>query len=233
MNRVLIIVEGPTERAVVEQVLAPHFGERGLSLHAKVLGKPGHKGGIRNFDAVRKEVTALLNQERRSFVSTFFDYYGLPATWPGINEARGRTGREKAGAVETAMLENLRSMRVESESLNRFLPYVQMHELEALLFSDPRIMANTFEMPALASSFTEIVRECGECEEIDDNPETAPSRRIARLFPGYRKGGSLTAHAPIIAKRIGLNAIRQACPHFNGWMERLERLETEGCQPCL
>ena len=224
MNRVLIIVEGPTERAVVEQVLALHFGERNLSLHAKVLGKPGHKGGIRSFEAARKEVSALLNQERRSSVSTFFDYYGLPATWPGINEARGKAAQEKARIVEAAMSENIRSILVESDNLNRFLPYVQMHELEALLSANPKVMASAFERPNLASSFNEVVRQCGECEEIDDNPDTAPSRRIARLFPGYRKGGSLIAHAPIIIKRIGVETVRQACPHFNSWLAKLEAL---------
>ncbi len=224
MNRVLIIVEGPTERAVVEQFLAPHFGERNLSLRAKVLGKPGHKGGIRSFDAVRKEVSALLNQEGRSFVSTFFDYYGLPPTWPAINQARGKSAQEKARIVETAMWENVRSILLDSVNLNRFLPYVQMHELEALLFSNPKVMADEFERPSLASSFSQIVRQCRECEEIDDNSETAPSRRIAKLFPGYRKGGSLIAHAPIIIKRIGLDAVRQACPHFSDWLGKLERL---------
>jgi hypothetical protein len=99
-----------------------------------------------------------------------------------------------------------------------------MHELEALLFSSPEAMAGAFENPGLALSFSEIVRQCGECEEIDDNPDTAPSRRIAKLFPGYRKGGSLLAHAPIIAKRIGLEGIRSACPHFNSWLAKLEAL---------
>jgi hypothetical protein len=86
-------------------------------------------------------------------------------------------------------------------------------------------MASTFESPSLSSSFAEIVRQCGECEEIDDKSETSPSRRIARLFPAYRKGGSLIAHAPIIAKRIGLDAIRQACPHFNAWRGGFDRYD--------
>ncbi|SPE57894.1 conserved hypothetical protein [Verrucomicrobia bacterium] len=224
MNRVLIVVEGPTERAVIERVLAPHFGEHALALHAKVVGKPGHKGGIRNFESVRKEVMALLRQERRSFVSTFFDYCGLPENWPGVNQARGRPAPEKARIVESSMLESLRSVLGESKDVARFVPYVQMHELEALLFSSTNVMASTFERQDLASAFAEIVSQCGGCEEINDKSETAPSRRIASLFPAYRKGSGLTAHAPIIVKRIGLNAIRQACPHFSDWMARLEKL---------
>lgn len=226
MNRVLILVEGSTERAVVEQGLAPYFGERNLSLHAKVLGKPGHKGGIRNFDAVRREVAALLRQERGSYVSTFFDYYGLPAAWPGLDQARGGTAQDKARIVETAMATDLHSILAGLDSPGRFLPYVQMHELEALLFSDPAEMARAFGQPSLVDSFSEIVRQCGACEEIDDNPNGAPSRRIASLFPGYRKGRSLNAHAPRIIKGIGLDGVRRACPHFNSWLVRLEALES-------
>jgi hypothetical protein len=74
MHRVLTVVEGFTERTIVEQTFASYLGSRGVSLHAKVIGKPGHKGGVRNFDAVRKEILALLKQERASHVGTFFDY---------------------------------------------------------------------------------------------------------------------------------------------------------------
>ena len=113
----------------------------------------------------------------------------------------------------------------EADEINRFLPYIQMHELEALLFSSPRVMAAAFERPDLAFTFAEIVRQCGACEEINDKSETAPSRRIAELYPAYRKGSSAHAHAPIIAKRIGLATLREACPHFDAWMTTLERLE--------
>jgi hypothetical protein len=224
MNRVLILVEGPTERAVVEQVFAPYFGPRSLWLYARVVGKPGHKGGIRSFEAVRKEVSALLNQESNSLVSTFFDYYGLPATWPGIKEARGRTATEKARIVESAMRDELRKIVWESVNLDRFLPHIQMHELETLLFANPQIMASAFEQPDLESPFAEIVRQCGSCEEINDDPESAPSKRILQLFPAYRKGSSINAHAPIITRRIGVDAIRQACPHFSEWIRKLENL---------
>lgn len=224
MNRVLVLVEGQTERAIIEQVLAPHFGTHGLSLHAKLLGKPGHKGGIRAFDAVRTEALALLRQEPRSFVSTFLDYYGLPASWPGIGDARGKAAQEKARIVEVAMHESVRQRLVDPGHLRRFLPCVQMHELEALLFVDPKLMAEGFERPDLAEILAEIVQACGECEEINDHPETAPSRGIVRLFPSYRKGASLIAHAPIIARRIGLGAMRRACPHFNAWLTKIENL---------
>ena len=43
--RVLVLVEGPTERAIVDNVFAPSLGSRSVFLYPRVVGKPGHKGG--------------------------------------------------------------------------------------------------------------------------------------------------------------------------------------------
>jgi len=55
-------------------------------------------------------------------------------------------------------------------------------------------------------------------EEINERPEFAPSKRIADLFPAYKK----TLHGTTTAARIGLDQIRKECPHFNDWMNKLE-----------
>src|SRR5687767_12151677 len=144
MHRVLTVVEGFTERTVVEQTFAPYLGARSLSLHAKVIGKPGHKGGIRSFEAVRKEILALLRQERNSHVSTFFDYYGLPENWPGLLQAKGKTALEIATIVEKEMSSEVQSKMNPSEDPSRFITYVLMHVCDALLFSVPGVMAIVF-----------------------------------------------------------------------------------------
>jgi hypothetical protein len=224
MRRVLTVVEGFTERTIVEQTFAPYLGAKGLSLHAKVIGKPGHKGGIRSFEAVPKEILALLKQERDSHVSTFFDFYGLPGNWPGTGQTEGKKAREMAAVVEAAMRADVSSKMDSSDDVSRFVPYIQMHELEALLFSDTKILAGGLERPDLEAQFQGIIQECGECEEINDQEATAPSKRIERLFPGYCKGSGIRAHAPIIARRIGVDRLRKACPHFDEWMTALEAL---------
>ena len=111
-----------------------------------------------------------------------------------------------------------------SDDPSRFVPYVQMHETEALLFSDTSIMASGFERPDLQASLDRILQECCECEEINDHQATAPSKRIEKVFPAYRKGSGIRAHAPIILKRIGVDRLRSACPHFNEWIATLEGL---------
>ena len=57
-----------------------------------------------------------------------------------------------------------------------------------------------------------------EKEEINERPQFAPSKRIQALFPAYKK----TLHGPTAAARIGQDRIRAQCPHFDGWIGRLE-----------
>ena len=228
MHRVLIVVEGTTERAIIQQTIAPYLGTSNLSLQPKVVGKPAHKGGVRNFESVRSDILDLLKQERASYVSTFFDFYGLPQSWPGATLSKGRKTTEIAEIIESTMFRDIASRLGNSFNPTRFVPYVQMYELEALLFADPSVMASVFEREELRPQFERIVQDCGGCEEIDDGATTAPSKRIENLFPGYRKGSGATAHAPIIAGRIGVDSLRKACPHFSAWIANLERIGTAG-----
>ena len=57
-------------------------------------------------------------------------------------------------------------------------------------------------------------------EDINDNSETAPSKRLVRVFPNYSK----RLHGPLVAARIGLPRIRPECPRFADWLDRVERL---------
>ena len=223
MSRVLILVEGPTERAIVEHVFAPVLGGKGLFLFPRVVGKPGHKGGNK-FATVRRELKALYHQEPNSIVTMLFDYYGLHDDWPGLKEAKGKTPYEIPGLIEPAIAETVALAIGRTFRPGRFIPYIQLHEIESLLFAGPGEMARVFQQPGLESRFAGIVHECGGCELINDNPITAPSKRIQRLFPGYRKGSSVNAHAYRIAQHIGLERIRRQCPHFNEWITKLEQL---------
>jgi hypothetical protein len=228
MTRVLALVEGATEKAVFDSIIAPHLGMQGVFVYARIVGKPGHKGGIRSFKSVLRELTALIKQEPESIVTTFFDYYGLPGDWPGIRDFRGQKSNEIADTIETAIADVVIKQFNNSFNPKHFIPYIQMYELESLLFSEPEEMSETFGYPEFQEIFEKIVEDCGGCEEINDNPRSHPSKRIETLYPLYKKGQSDLTHAPRIAKKIKINPIREACPHFNKWLTQLERLSNEG-----
>lgn len=228
MTRVLALVEGSTEKAVINSLIAPYLGIRRVFVFARIVGKPGHKGGIRSFKSVLKELTALIKQEPESIITTFFDYYGLPSDWPGIQNFTGRKSNEIADTIETAISDVVIKQFDNSFNPKHFIPYIQMYELESLLFSGPEEMSETFGHPEFQETFEKIVKECGGCEEINDDPQSSPSKRIQTHYPSYIKGQSDLAHAPRIAKKIRINRIREACPHFNDWIARLEKVSNEG-----
>jgi len=151
------------------------------------------------------------------------DYYGMPAAqektkaWPGREQAASLPFAMKADSVESELS---REIQAELGDARRFIPFVLMHEFEALLFSDCERFAHAIVQPKLAPKF-QAIRDEFECpEEINDSPKTHPSQRIICLFPEYQK----PLHGNIAVLEIGLERIRAECPHFGAWLERLENL---------
>ena len=229
MTRLLVHVEGQTEEQFVNELLAPHlysFGFTGIS--ARLVGNSrqrSRRGGTKAWSTVRKEIANHLKEDPGCLATTMVDYYGMPETgpkaWPGrLQAARQGSSSEKAKTVEDALSKDLAKKMGSGFDQGRFIPYVAMHEFEALLFSDCAGFGQGIERPELTPEFQKIRDQFASPEEIDDSPDTAPSTRVEELVPGYQKPymGSLAA------LQIGLNAIRSACPHFQRWLEILERL---------
>ena len=102
----------------------------------------------------------------------------------------------------------------------RFVPYLMMHEFEAMLFSDCAGFGAAIGRQDLTSRFQQIRNEFASPEEIDDSPTQAPSKRVEALVAGYQK--PLLGIFAVMA--IGLPRIREECPVFSGWLSHLENL---------
>lgn len=223
MSRIILVVEGETEQAVVREVIAPRLVVKDVFLTAALVGKLGHKGGVRSFQKVRKDIVRLLRQETDTRIGTFFDYYALPSDWPGLADSKTQSGIQKAITVEASMAKDVAAAMGPDFQCRRFIPYIQLHETEALLFADPNCMAEAFENGRLAEHFAAILAEFGnDCEMIDDGPTTAPSKRIQAVYPKYQKGKGLNAHAPLILTSIGIQRLCDTCRHFGKWYGILE-----------
>ena len=166
-----------------------------------------------------RDILDDLLQDQGAIVTTMVDYYRLPGSWPGRTDAATKqTVGERAATVEEAVLEQI-VVSLSNFDPKRFVPYVVMHEFEALLFSDPDRFAEGIGVPALASSFHGIRGQFATPEHIDDSPETHPSKRVTNLLRGYRK----PRMGLLAAQSIGLDTIRRECPLFDQWMVRLEQ----------
>jgi hypothetical protein len=126
--------------------------------------------------------------------------------------------RARADAVEGAVSNDISVELGEAFDQQRFIPYVVMHEFEGLLFSDPARFANGIGKPALASQLQVIRDGFFTPEEINDSPETAPSKRVKQLYASYQK----PLMGILAAEEIGLAAIRSECPLFDNWVKQLE-----------
>ena len=214
---IFVIAEGPTEQKFVKELLAPHMAGQGVYLTAIILHKPGQKGGDVKFARVRNDIERQLKQRSDTFLTLFIDYYGIKSDWPDESKLQ-LTHTRKAEVINSATAKEVERLFPERDRLRRFIPYVSMHEIEALYFSDPARIAS--ELGVRQSSVDAILAECGEPESINDHSATAPSKRLERLNERFKK----TSTGINIAKAIGIPKMRSACPLFNKWLEQLEKL---------
>lgn len=216
---VYIIVEGQTEQTFVREVLAPEMGHMGIFLHPALIGKPGRKGGDVRFERAKGDIGRVMRQRSDTYISTMFDYFRLDPNWPGnVNIQGNPTAIEKAERIEKETFVKIKELFPEHNVEGRFIPYIEMHEFEALLFSEASILAK--KIGVSKSKIEDILQEFGEPEEINDGPDTAPSKRLISLKSGYRK----VAMGKTISETIGIPTIRKKCPHFDSWITRLEKI---------
>jgi hypothetical protein len=214
------IVEGKTEQIFIQTILGPYLAQNAIYMTPIIVSKPGQKGGDVKFARVKNDIELHLKQRPDTFLTLLVDYYGIKNDWPGLEEAKKQsTPLNKASAINTATKNRVNDLFGDYQSDRRFIPYIAMHEFEAMLFSQPEILAEQIQVPL--TKIEEILTECGEPEKIDDNPHSAPSKRLEDLSSRFKKITTGIA----IAKAIGLIKIREQCPAFNRWLTEIEGLK--------
>jgi len=206
-----VLCEGPTESNFVVRVLAPHL--RG---QFRVHARPENLGGVKRFEKLRNAIKAEVGRSRaHQFVTTMIDLYALP-DYPGDPQAEGVRGASRAARIEATMSRDLPS--------GQFIPYIQVLEFEALMFVDLEQLVPAFPEGEAAGAVKSLRSSQGDLapEDIDDGPTTAPSKRLIRVIPAYKKLKPIIG--PTIAAAVGLARLREACPHFHQWISRLEGL---------
>ncbi|MFU3311917.1 DUF4276 family protein [Pseudomonas sp. DC3200b2] len=220
MIRVHVICEGQTEEMFVNEMLTPVFFPKGIQLVPALVGKPGHKGGNFKFERLQADVKNRLLGDRTAYCTTFFDYYGLPQGFPGKDTLAAHADiRDKAAAVQDAMVDELIRL-IGQDSMRRFIPFVQMYEYEALLFSDPDAFAIGVDRISLNQHLKAISAQFESPEHINNSPVTAPSKRIEALMADYQK----PLMGTLAALEVGLDVMRAKCALFNDWLTRIESL---------
>lgn len=216
MKRIIIVCEGETEQEFCKDVLQPHFLSRNILIEHPTIKKSG--GGIVAWESLKKQIDNHLKQDSTAFVTTFIDYYGINGKlkFPKWDESKDIVDKnERLSFLEQSMKELIGS------SFNyRFIPYIQLHEFEGLLFNNMEVF-NAQIAPNEFRNYDKLVKTIQEYpnpELINDGKTTAPSKRLQNLIIGYNK----PVYGSILADSIGLPRIRAKSPRFNNWITTLE-----------
>ena len=221
--RLNFIVEGQTEERFVNTVLRDHFADQSIVAVAHCVTTRRerraehlrYRGGLTTYRHARDDIHRWVREDggRDARFTTMFDLYKLPANFPGYAAAaKAPDPYVRVGILEAALSEAIGD--------RRFVPYIQLHEFEGLLFADPQKLDTQFpDRPSAIQQLVETARVVDSPELVDDGPTTAPSKRISAAIPEYesRKASA----GPIVAAKIGLPVLQTQCRHFREWLERL------------
>ncbi|MDH4084390.1 MAG: DUF4276 family protein [Nitrospira sp.] len=183
--RLYVTAEGQSERKFAEEVLRPHLATYYIDVRARVVltnRKLGKRGGIIDYGKIRGDLHRLMQEDPQSDArfTTMIDLYALPNQFPGWTEAKKLTHpQDRISKLEESLKADFPD--------RRFLPYIQLHEFEALLYCDlsqlkKRLSGSEAGLRKLEHEVKDIPPE-----EIDEGATTAPSKRIIRYVPTYEK----------------------------------------------
>lgn len=214
MKRLIIICEGATEQAFCNDVLRDYFLTKDILIEAPTIKHSN--GGIVAWDTLKKQIIKHLN-EGNCTVSLLVDYYRIRDSYhfPGWMESNGIANLYD----RMHYLFEQMALDMDEAQRPRFIPYIQLHEFEGLLFSDISVFPRNFTKEQL--DFPQLERAVNDFktpEEINNSPATAPSERLKKAINGYDK----VTDGAFLALEIGLETIRKKCILFNEWIERLE-----------
>lgn len=219
---VMAIVEGATEENFINTILAPYLSYKNIWMHATQISKPGQKGGDVRFDRVKNDIIRHLKQRKDTIVTLFLDFYGL-AEWPGLesvslNSSPAQIEQILCYATKLEIKGFLPDVDVEG----RFMPFFIVHEFETLLFSNSAVLADGLGIKK--ERIDKTLKEFnGDLERINNSRETAPSKRIEKWMPSYKK----TVNGIPIAAKIGVEQMRRSVPLFDEWITKIERVNSK------
>ncbi len=210
MRRLVFIVEGDTEIILIQDLIVPYLIEEGFTnpMHAQTITtnrKQYKKGGVGSYGKYKNEVNRTLAQGN-VVVTSIIDFFQLPTDFPAYTQDSGRIND-----IESAIIADFGNN-------SDFLPYIQRHELEALMFSSMDGFKLVVDDEEKLKEIEKIIKDYPNPEDINNSEQNAPSKRLKRIF-NYDKTGD----GELIFQCVGMDAILMKCPRFATWIETIKQ----------
>lgn len=230
MARIHIVTEGATEKNFVDDVLKQYLANKGIYVDAHSVTtrrdrkrNRNYRGGLDNINHLIKDVKIWLLESQNlpgCWVTTMVDLYSFPyhdrPDWIADFES------QHDGLHKALFLEN--KLKDEFLTFKRFIPYIQLHEYETLLLVNTASIHSAFFNLYNANTLKKLNADIAGYtpEEINQGQHSSPSKRIISHYPLY--DDDKPVWGSLIAQDIGIEPMRQACPHFNDWITMLENI---------
>jgi uncharacterized protein DUF4276 len=208
-----VLCEGQTEARFVERTLKPFLASRGVYVRPPI-ALNRKRFGVVSRDALYRAIKLEVGRLRgHQYLTSMIDLYALPDDFAGRTDA-SQSSSERAAGIENSLTQVMPS--------RNWIPYIQLHEFESLIYVDLDHIQRQYPQMDLTIGLRDLRSDVGRLspEEIDDGHATAPSKRLLRHIPIYAKAIA----GPAIVDSIGIQRLKEACPHFRQWVEKLEAL---------
>ncbi|NME66597.1 DUF4276 family protein [Flammeovirga aprica] len=211
MKRLVFIVEGDTELILVDKVIIPYLINQGYG-HIYMNGQPivtnrklHKKGGLTTYKHLQDDIRRTLAQGD-VIVTTLVDFYALPSNFPNYSSNSDNVANIEDG------------IHSDFQNTDNLIPYIQLHEVEALMFSSEDGLAYILqdEDESCITKVREIRSQYTNPEQINNSRLTAPSKRLENIYD-YDKTGD----GGEIFEFIGIEPMLENCPRFNAWIQQI------------
>lgn len=208
MKRLVFIVEGNTEIALVNKLISPYLYSLGYNIpitsRTIITNRKQHKkGGVSSYGKFRNEVERTL-AEGNVIVTTLIDFFKLPTDFPCFTE----------DSYSINLIEEAISVDIGYE--RDFIPYIQRHEFEALMFSSKEGFEFVIDDQVKLNAIQDIIDKYPNPEDINNTRLTAPSKRMENIFD-YDK----TSDGEMIIEELSIKEVMNKCPRFKIWIEKI------------
>lgn len=221
MKRLIFIVEGETELEFVNRLLIPYLTVSGLttSMYGIIITMSGGGHGYNNIEHFINTIRPVLSMSDEPIITTLIDHYGINSErkLPGYNECIQESNVEaRIKKMEKMLNEAVQSIK----SYRFFIPYIQRHEFETLLFADPE-KGFDLEDELIKQDIITLCNSFSSVEDINCTPEGAPSKRLIAIYKQHYKAYEKVTDAVDIAELTTIDKILEKCPRFKNWVDTL------------
>lgn len=220
MKSLIFLVEGETESEFINRILSEYLISNGVNTRITpiMITRSGGGHGYSNIEHLKNTIKPLLYEADEPIITTMIDHYGIDSDKkiPGYSGITATDVAERIGKMERILYDEIQEIK----DYRFFIPYIQKHEFETLLFANPA--EGFIEDERIKDDVIDLCSKFDSIEDINCTQKGAPSKRLNKIYEEHQKKYNKVADAvDIIELAGGIDILLNKCPRFKQWIDKL------------